>query len=418
MSADMVAAHTADDAAADVAADTPTEVRDAVVESGTGTVVDIATGTPVDTAADAVETTPAAGGVAAGTLRQVFAVLPLRRAVPDLVSGSWVLAGMGCGCVARALRWAWDQASDDPEAAAALAAYTKRAQAVEKVEGEEERAAALAALAALGAAPSGRRPALEALAYLALGGMLAAGAVATLAAVTAPYLAALAEWRLGLLAAGGLGWSVAAWSVAPPPPTPKTPADTEADGDVQDGAADDQDPEEARGTALLWHLVAALSGAESAGRAGLHLDVVLDSAIEAGLLPATTEQAEWRTWVESCGIPVEDKVGYRIAGKPTTRVGVRIDAATTALGMTPTALLAARPQTPAGGGPATPARPVGERHLPAPAETAPATPEQPPVQTPAGAPVPAALRLLPGGRQHPVQTLSPTAPQGSAQEAR
>ncbi|RPK77942.1 hypothetical protein EES46_34665 [Streptomyces sp. ADI98-10] len=408
----MVAAQTADDAAAEVAVDAPADARDAVAENGTGTVVDIATGTPVDTAADAVETAPAAGGVAVRTLRQVFAVLPLRRALPDLVSGSWVLAGMGCGCVARVLRWAWDQASDDPAAAAQLAAYTTRAAAVEG-EGEERAAA----LAALGAAPSGRRPALEALAYLALGGMLAAGGIATVAALAAPHLAALAEWRLGILAAGGLGWSVAAWSVAPPPQAPKTPADTEpADGDDvgQDDAADDQDPEEVRGTALLWHVVAALSGAESAGRAGLHLDVVLDSAIEAGLLPETTEQAEWRTWVESCGIPVEDKVGYRIAGKPTTRVGVRIDAATTALGMTPTALLAARTQHPAGGGPTTPARPVGETPATTPAQTtAEATPA-----TPASAPVPAALRLIPGGRQHPDQTPSPALSPGSAQETR
>lgn len=396
----MVAAHTALDAAADAPTATGT---DAVVESGTGAVVDIATGTPVNTDTDAVETEPrpAVGGVAVGTLRQVFAVLPLRRALPDLVSGSWVLAGMGCGCVGRVLRWAWDQASDDPAAAAQLAAYTKRAQAVEKVEGEEERAAALAAL---GAAPSGRRPALEALAYLALGGMLAAGALATLAALAAPHLAALAEWRLGILAAGGLGWSVAAWWVVPPPRSPKE-AGTGPAADV-----DQEDAEETRGTALLWHLVTALSGAESAGRAGLHLDVVLDSAIEAGLLPATTEQPEWRTWVESCGIPVADKVGYRISGVPTTRVGVRIDAATTALGMTPTALLAARSQHPAGGGPTTPARPVGETLANTPAGAAP--------DTPAGGTVPAALRLIPGGRQHPDQTPSPAVSQGSAQETR
>ncbi|WP_405194462.1 hypothetical protein [Streptomyces anulatus] len=408
MSADMVAAQTAEDAAVDA----PTEARDAVAESGTGTVVDIATGTPVNTGTDAVETAPAAGGVAVRTLRQVFAVLPLRRALPDLVSGSWVLAGMGCGCVARVLRWAWDQASDDPAAAAQLAAFTKRAKAVEGVEGEEERAAALAAL---GVAPSGRRPALEALAYLALGGMLTAGALATVAALATPHLTALAEWRLGILAAAGLGWSVAAWSVAPPPPAPKTPTAELVDGgDGQEDAADDQDPEEARGTALLWHLVAALSGAESASRAGLHLDVVLDSAIEAGLLPATTEQAEWRTWVESCGIPVEDKVGYRIAGKPTTRVGVRIDAATTALGMTPTALLAARFQHPAGEGPTAPARPVGET----PATTTAQTPAGAAPTTPASTPVPAALRLIPGGRPHPDQTPSPPLSRGSAPGAR
>ncbi|WP_330321643.1 hypothetical protein OG927_35870 (plasmid) [Streptomyces clavifer] len=384
---------------------------DDVVESGTATVVDITTGTPVEPGAQEDAPRPAGRAVALRTLRQVFAVLPLRRAVPDLVSGSWVLAGMGCGCVAHVVRWAWAQASDDPEAAAALAAHTKRAaavaQAVDKAreEGEEEKAAA--ALAGLGAAPTGRRPVLEALAYLALGGMLAAGAFATLAALAVPYLTVLADWRPMILTVGGLGWSVAAWAVAPPPKAPEQKADPEDDV-VQDEAEEsaEGEPEEPAGTLLLWHLITALSGAESVGRAGLHLDVVLASAVEKGLLPATTEAAEWRAWVEACGIPVEDKVGYRIEGKPVTRVGVRIDAVTAALGMTPTALLTARSQTPAGGGPATPARPVGESPLPAPAQTAPE------------APAPAALRLLPGGRQHPAPVPSPTAPQGSAQEAR
>ncbi|MFF6896097.1 hypothetical protein ACFY8Z_36515 [Streptomyces microflavus] len=414
MSADTVPPQTVETAPGDIDTD--------AVESGTATVVDIATGTPVDTGTDAVETAPARG-VVAGTLRQVVAVLPLRRAIPDLVSGSWVLAGMGCRCVARVVRWAWEQASADPEAAAALAAYTKRAAAVAQVVGkareEGDEKAAVAAPAELGAAPSGRRPVLEALAYLALGGMLAAGALATLAALAAPHLAVLADWRPMILTAGGLGWSIAAWAVAPPP----KPKEQKADADVvvqeePEEEAAEGDPEEARGTALLWHVITALSDAESVGRAGLHLDVVLASAIETGLLPETTEAAEWRAWVESCGIPVEDKVGYRIEGKPVTRVGVRLDAVTTALGMTPTALLTARSQTLAGGGPATPARQVGER----PAETGSGTPSSAPAQASSGGPseesVPAVLRLLPGGRQHPAPDPSPTASQGSAQEAR
>ncbi|MFE1545838.1 hypothetical protein ACFW61_36020 [Streptomyces microflavus] len=415
MSADMVTPQTAGTAPVDVDAE-------AVVESGTATVVDITTGTPVESGAQEAAPRPAGREVAAGTLRQVVAVLPLRRAIPDLVSGAWVLAGMGCRCVARVVRWAWEQASDDPEAAAALAAYTKRAaateKAVEKAREEGDEKAAVAALAELGAAPSGRRPVLEALAYLALGGMLAAGALATVAALAAPHLAVLADWRPMILTAGGLGWSIAAWAVAPPPKPKEQKAD--ADVVVQEEPEEEAegDPEEARGTALLWHVITALSDAESVGRAGLHLDVVLASAIETGLLPETTEAAEWRAWVESCGIPVEDKVGYRIEGKPVTRVGVRLDAVTTALGMTPTALLTARSQTLAGGGPATPARPVGER----PAETGPATPAPAPATAPSGgpseSPVPAVLRLLPGGRQHPAPAPSPTAPQGSAHEAR
>ncbi|MCD9904772.1 hypothetical protein LUR56_40935 [Streptomyces sp. MT29] len=413
MSADMVPPQTAETAPEDIDTD--------AVGSGTATVVDIATGTPVDTDT-ATETVQVRGAL---DVREALAQARslLSGGIGGLFTGSWALAGMGCTCVGRVLRWGWEQASADPEAAAQLAAHTKRAAAVAKAvekakeEGEEEKAAA--ALAGLGAAPSGRRPALEALAYLALGGMLAAGALATLAALIAPHLGALAPYKPLILAAGGLGWAVAAWTVAPPPRTRKKKAGPEDDV-VQDEPEEDSvegELEESAGTLLLWHLIAALSDAESVGRAGLHLDVVLASAIETGLLPETTEAAEWRAWVESCGIPVADKVGYRIEGKPVTRVGVRIDAVTAVLGATPTALLTARSQTRAGGGPATPARPVGERPLPAPAETAPATPEQPPVQASAGAPVPAALRLLPGGRQHPVQTPSPTASQGSAQEA-
>ncbi|MFJ5658665.1 hypothetical protein ACIQD5_35710 [Streptomyces microflavus] len=387
------------------------------MESGTATVVDLTTGTPVDT--DAHVEQPGTGGreVAAGVLSQVFAVLPLSRAIPDLVSGSWVLAGMGCGCVARVVRWAWEQASADPEAAAALAAHTQRAAAVAQVvarareEGEEEKAAA--ALAGLGAAPSGRRPVLEALAYLALGGMLAAGALATVAALAAPHLAVLAGWRPMILTAGGLGWAVAAWAVAPPPPK-KQKVDADAVVQEEPTEAAEGDPEEARGTALLWHVITALSDAESTGRAGVHLDVVMDSAIAAGLIPADTELPVLRSWVEAAGLPAVDKLGMRIEGKPVTRVGLRVDGAAGVLGMTPSALLTARSQTLAGGGPATPARPVGER----PAETGPATPAPASSGGPSESPVPAVLRLLPGGRQHPAPAPSPTAPQRSAQEAR
>ncbi|MCD9904761.1 hypothetical protein LUR56_40880, partial [Streptomyces sp. MT29] len=347
MSADTVPPQTAETAPDDIDTD--------AAGSGTATVLDITTGTPLEPGAQEDAPRPAGREAAAGVLRQVFAVLPLRRAIPDLVSGSWVLAGMGCRCVAHVVRWAWAQASDDPEAAAALAAYTKRAAATEKAvakareEGEEEKA--VAALAELGAAPSGRRPVLEALAYLALGGMLAAGALATVVALAAPHLAVLADWRPMILTIGGLGWSIAAWAVAPPP-KPKAGPDDDVDVDV-DVAQDESEEsvegelEESAGTLLLWHLIAALSDAESVGRAGLHLDVVLASAIETGLLPETTEPAEWRAWVESCGIPVADKVGYRIEGKPVTRIGIRLDAVTAVLGATPTALLTARGRRPA-----------------------------------------------------------------------
>ncbi|MEU0002378.1 hypothetical protein ABZ069_36315 [Streptomyces microflavus] len=380
------------------------------MESGTATVVDITTGTPVDTdtATDAVQVR------AALEVREalVQARTLLSGGVGGLFTGSWALAGLGCTCAGRLLRWAWEQASADPEAAAQLAAYTERAKAVEGK--GEERAAALEAL---GAVPSGRRPVLEALAYLALGGMLAAGALATLAALIAPHLGALAPYKPLILAAGGLGWAVAAWTVAPPPKPKKKKAGSddvvqEEPEEAAEGA--EGDPEEARGTALLWHVITALSDAESTGRAGVHLDVVMDSAIAAGLIPTDTELPALRSWVEAAGLPAVDKLGMRIEGKPVTRVGLRVDGAAGVLGMTPTALLTARSQTPAGGGPATPARPVGER----PAETGSGTPATASSGAPAEGPVPAVLRLLPGGRQHPAPAPSPTAPQGSAQETR
>ncbi|MGW4221722.1 hypothetical protein ACWEJZ_32520 [Streptomyces bacillaris] len=410
MSADMVTPQTAE---------TPDTATDAMAESDTATVVDIATGTPVDTTVDADQVR------AALDVREALAQARtlLSGGVGGLFTGSWALAGLGCTCVGRLLRWGWEQASADPEAAAALAAHTKRAAAVTKAvekardEGEEEKAAA--ALAELGAAPTGRRPVLEALAYLALGGMLAAGSVATLAALIAPHLGALAPYKPFILAAGGLGWAVAAWTVAPPPKPKKQKAGPDHDDVVQEETDDAEEAgREWPEMVLLWHVVRALADAETAGRAGVHLDAVLASATTAGLVVPDTELGPFRTWVEARGLPSVDKLGMRIGGKPVTRVGLRVDAATTALGMSPATLLTARSQTAPGGDPTTPARPVGER----PAETGSDTPAQPTAQAPSGAsseqPVPAVLRLLPGGRQHPATALSPTAPQGAAQEAR
>ncbi|MCJ0875229.1 hypothetical protein [Streptomyces sp. AP-93] len=177
----------------------------------------------------------------------------------------------------------------------------------------------------------------------------------------------------------------------------------EGDGD-QEQPQDAETAEADRGTALLLHVVGALAEAEGAGRAGVHLDVVLDSAAAAGLLPQGTELSVLRTWVEGCGLPVEPKLGMRIEGKPVTRVGLRVDAATTALGMAPAALLAARSQAPvqtrgetpaaAAAAPArVPAQAVGEWA----AEAAAHTPAEAPAPAPASTPAPALLRLIPGG---------------------
>ncbi|MFD5064523.1 hypothetical protein [Streptomyces sp. NPDC058394] len=338
--------------------------------------------------------------------------------ITALISGSMVLAGKICGCAGHVLVWAWDQASTDTEATDAAQAKADKAA---KAKGGRARNTDAGASSGDGSEPGDddpeqeevtvprvrpvRRPALESVGMLALAGMLVAGAAGTAGALIAPYLGLLAPWRPVIISVGGVGWMVAAWMVAPPP-KPTADATDNAQGEESEEAGERPETAEDRGTALLWHVLRALADAESAGRAGLHLDVVLDSATAAGLVPEDTEQPAFRGWVESCGLPTADKVGMRIGGKPVTRVGLRIDAATEALGMTPLALLRARAATPAGGAAATPAQPVGE------------TPASTPDQAPAGVPVPAALRLIPGGRLDPDQTPSPPLSQEKAQEAR
>ncbi|MDX3064002.1 hypothetical protein PV518_17735 [Streptomyces sp. ND04-05B] len=368
---------------------------------------------PPTTITKTTDTAVEAGTRIQGTVAEVRAVLSVRGAVTGLLSGSWALAGMGCRCVGRLLHWAWEQSATDPEAQAAVQAHAEKEakvrakwakrrakQGEETEEGEDGEAKELEAL---GAAPSGRRPFLEALAYLALGGLLAAGAAGTAAVLLAPHVGLLAPWQPVIVSVGGLAWMAAAWMVAPPPePVPGEDAEVQEQEDGQDDAVDEAD----RGTALLLHVVGALAAAESAGRAGLHLDAVLESAVEAGLLAEGTELPVMRAWVEATGLPVADKVGYRIDGKPVTRVGFKIAAVTEALEMTPTALLATRSETPAGEAPAAAVRPVAEP----PAET--------PVKASPEVSAPAVLRLIPGGLLDPDPAPSPPLSQESAQEAR
>ncbi|MFC8155854.1 hypothetical protein ACFUO0_17635 [Streptomyces cinereoruber] len=289
-------------------------------------------------------------------------------ALTALVSGSMVLAGKLCGCVPAALGWAWRQASVDVEATAAAQAKADRA-AAKKADDEEVRAPQVAPV---------RRPALETLGMLAFGGALAAGALGTVGALIWPYVQMLAPWRGVIAAVGGLAWMAAAWMLAPPTAPADETEDEEdlAEDEEQEAPATETD----RGMELLLHIVRDLSDAEAAKRAGVHLDVLLDSATAAGLVPEGTETPALRAWLEAAGLPTEDKLGMRIEGKPTTRVGVRIDAVTRVLGMSPTALLEARRQTPA--------------------------------PTPAEAPAPAVLTLIPGGLLGP----SPAPPLAASPE--
>lgn len=197
--------------------------------------------------------------------------------------------------------------------------------------------------------------------------------------------------------------------------------DSAAEDDDQEQPQDTEAGEADRGTALLLHVVTALSDAEYTRRTGVHLDVVLASAVAAGLLAEDTEVSALRAWVEAAGLPTTDKLGMRINGVPTTRVGLRVDAATAALGMTPMALLTARSQASVRDrgearteAVSLPAQAVGE----GPAEAAAGTPAEAPVPAPASTPVPAALRLIPGGLLDPNSTTSLPVSQGQAQGAR
>ncbi|MFJ2598765.1 hypothetical protein [Streptomyces erythrochromogenes] len=378
---------------------------------------------------------------------QVREIVRPGSAFTALWSGSVVLAGLVCRCGGRALGWAWDVASVDAEATAAAqakadkAARAKAAKARAKArkaakadqdddaeDGDDVQEAEDDSTVTAPAVTPVRRPVPESLGLAAFGGLLASGGAGTTATLIWPYAQQLGPYQGVLATAGGLGWAVAAWMLAP--------ALAEADGqepDAEPQQAEVEDAEDAkaaeapdRGTALLLHVVGALAEAEAAGRVGLHLDVVLASAVAAGLLAEGTEQGEFRTWVEGCGLPTADKVGYRIGGKPVTRVGLRIDAATAALGMSPAALLAARSQAPVaapGETPAAtptqvptqvPAQGAGER----PAEAPASTPAEAPSQAPAGTPAPAALRLIPGGLLDPDSAPSPASSKGRAQEAR
>ncbi|WP_228995088.1 hypothetical protein [Streptomyces sp. DH8] len=332
----------------------------------------------------------------------------LGTALTALIKGSMVLTGKLCGCVTTAGRLAWDSAATDPQATAARqakadAAAQRQALKARKSDDQNDEDD-LPEVTAPPVAPV-RRPALEALGVAALGGALGVGALHAAWRLLSPaagqWWASVEPYQYLILTGAGLAWMVAAWMVAPP----ETAVDAADEPEERDDEPD-QDDDADRGTALLWHVVRALASAESAGRAGLHLDAVLDSAAEAGLIPEDTELAVLRSWVEAAGLPTEDKVGYRIAGKPVTRAGFKIAAVTEALGMSPAALLQARPQHPLGGAPAVPAQPVEE------------APVEAPASTPAETPVPAVLRLIPGGRET-TPGPSPLAPtQSRAQGAR
>ncbi|MFF1505532.1 hypothetical protein ACFVZR_38290 [Streptomyces sp. NPDC058316] len=322
-----------------------------------------------------------------------------------LISGSMVLAGKLCGCAGRVLVWAWDLASTDPEAtAAAQAKADKEAKAKagrakktgadgpesgDDGQGQDEEKEVTAPRVA-----PVRRPVLESVGMLALGGMLAAGAAGTAGALIAPHLELLTPWRPVIISVGGVGWMVAAWMLAPSP-KPATDAD-----EVQEQPADEAAEGELSPADLLArHVLAELAVLEREGRPGIHVTALLASAEERQLLaPGVMDKAAMRSWLDASGFPVTKSV--KVQG--SVDYGVRVDRLTKALGMGPTEAL----ERAFGGAPA------------APAETAPPAPVATPADAPDGAPAEAVAVAVPAPRLALVKPLpdgaSPTSAHGAA----
>ncbi|MEV7842322.1 hypothetical protein AB0O77_34765, partial [Streptomyces albidoflavus] len=244
-------------------------------------------------------------------------------AMTALVSGSVILTRRLCGCVGKALSWVWDLASVDGEATAAEqhgADMRATAKAVKVAKAAAENGDDQAEARPVSAPPVRpvRRPAVEALGMLGIGGGLVAGAVATVWPLVAPHLAVLAAWR-GVIASGiTVAWMAAAWMVAPAPPA----------APVEDDQEDDQ--EEAPADLLARHVLERLAELAAAGRPGTHVTALISSAEESGLLaPGAMDKTRMREWLTASGIPVTKSVKVAKA----VDFGVRVDRVTEALGM-------------------------------------------------------------------------------------
>ncbi|MGP3691104.1 hypothetical protein ACTVZO_41635 [Streptomyces sp. IBSNAI002] len=342
----------------------------------------------------------------------------------SLLRGSAVLTGRICRCLPRLAAlgpalWAMAcrdaQATDEKQQRAfdAALAAARKANEADPEPGDIPRVVPV------------RRPRGEALGFLTVGAVVGFGALGTAFSVAGPRLLAVVPDGIGpyVFAAAAVAWTAAALALAPPSPDEEPEDEDQEDQEQREDEQElgEEQSEERRGTELLLHVLLALSDAEYTKRTGVHLDAVLASAVARGLLDTGTELSDFRAWVESTGLPTVDKLGMRIAGTPTTRVGVRVDAATAALGMTPTTLLEAHSQALVQAPGKAPAMAVPDpAQVPAPAveEELSEVPVGTPVEAPVATPVPAVLRLIPGGLQDPARTPSPPPSQGQGQEAR
>lgn len=350
---------------------------------------------------------------AAGEVFQV--VRGSGAAFTALRSGSMILAGKLCGCIATALRWAWDQASVDPEAtAAAQAAADKKAKAkaaktkkAKPDDDQDDEAEDEPEVKAARVAPV-RRPVPETLGMLTIAGTLAAGALGTAGTLgwphVLPYVQMLAPWRGLIAGAGGLAWMTAAWMVAPPAPAKTQVEEVDdqevaepgdfAGEDLEEGEGSADEPEETVPDRLARHVLSVLAALEKTGRPAVHVKTLLASAEEAKLLVSgAMNKLAFRDWLEASGIPVTKTVNI----KGDRDFGVRVERVRETLGMGPGEALARL----VGGGTRT--------APPAPAST----PAEPPVRTPAEAPRPAAAAPA----QAPRLTLVKPLPEDGFQEA-
>ncbi|MCY0954140.1 hypothetical protein [Streptomyces sp. H27-S2] len=332
--------------------------------------------------------------------------------------GSLVMAGWACRCAGQGLALGWKAASTDAGAVAEKRSRIRaqRVKAAERGEKSGKASTLPDPEAPIVLEPGfGKRSFLAALGTVVMGGGLALVIVGTGASVLVPMIPDLTVWRPVIFGGGFVAWSAAALMLAPPL-TPendheKGVAGEQGESDVQeDTEALEQASPVHPGAALLWHVIRDLSDAEFSKRAGVHLDVMLDGAMASGLLPRDTEQTRFREWLAAAGVPTVEKLGMRIDGKPTTRVGARVDDFIAAHGCSPTALLQ---DLPAAG---------TQAPVPAPGEAPAGAPVEAPAPARGEAPAAAFLTLIPGGLTAPAlapsRTPSPASLQEGAQEGR
>lgn len=325
----------------------------------------------------------------------------LGTALTALINGSMVLTGKLCGCVTHTGRLAWDAASADPEATAARQAKAdaaaqqkelKARQGKKKDDVEED----LSEVTAPPVAPV-RRPALEALGVLGLGGALVAGALSAAWRLVSPeagqWWADMEPYRYLIITGAGLAWMAAAWMVSPPPPAAKAAKGAkDAKGGLVDREDVDQEDleqdvlEDVDGEWLTVDDIAAMVR-RVAARHPRHLGVHLSDLLPEPELEGW-EQAELKVALgDDWGLPVSSIKLTFAGGHARTRDGVRLEHLPAAPATVPGAVGGSAP-----GGAGEGLALVPAQH---PAAASPEHPVEGPAGTPSGVAVGAAVGSSP-----------------------